>query len=259
MSEPLGGIGPRIGRILKKEWKSALTSKPRKVLFDHLPKCGGTTLNRYLASHYPRRHIYTIDGINQQASIDMFKELSQRDREKYCLIRGHNANALIEYCDNQMFAVTVLREPVSRVISHYYYAKNNIKHYLYDYLNENDVDISGYLDCEQTDENENWYVQHFSRMSLQNVRNNPDKAIGLALENLRARYDLIGFLDHFSEFTDSLEEKAGFWNAYAGSRENSNPDRSYISEISPEIIRKVESRNSLDIALYDVISKESRG
>lgn len=37
--------------------------RPAKVLFDHLPKCGGTTINLYLPANYPERFVYIIDGI----------------------------------------------------------------------------------------------------------------------------------------------------------------------------------------------------
>lgn len=55
------------------EIRYAQSSKqPMKILFDHIPKCVGSTWNMYLQKHYPRRKIFTLNSRNPNA----FKFLS---------------------------------------------------------------------------------------------------------------------------------------------------------------------------------------
>ena len=83
---------------MKKEFLYSLSaSRPRKILFDHLPKCGGSSLNVYLEAHYPKRKTFSTNGLNPTASVDDFKNLSQRKRHGYDLVKGHLAHNLLEY------------------------------------------------------------------------------------------------------------------------------------------------------------------
>ena len=65
---------------LKKEYLYAFTKKPRRILFDHLPKCGGSTLNTYLEANYPKRKTFSTLGGTPRISVDAFQKLSQDTR-----------------------------------------------------------------------------------------------------------------------------------------------------------------------------------
>ena len=88
-----------------------MKSQYKKILFDHLPKCGGTSLNKYLEVNYPSQKIFSINGLNPRVSIDEFKKLPISKRYEYDLVKGHAGNQLLDYVHPGCLKVTVLREP----------------------------------------------------------------------------------------------------------------------------------------------------
>jgi hypothetical protein len=74
---------------------SYLTHRPGKIFFDHLPKCGGTTLNNYLMSQFPSRKVFFVDG---ESSIKFFKESPEAFRFKFDFIFGHNCIRDYKFC-----------------------------------------------------------------------------------------------------------------------------------------------------------------
>ena len=120
-----------------------LASRPRKILFDHLPKCGGSSLNAYLEAHYPMRKRFSI-GRNPTASVDEFKAFSRYKRHGYDLVKGHLAHKLLDYAHPECLKITVFREPVDRIVSHYYYAKRNETHYLYSKILKSRMNLEEY-------------------------------------------------------------------------------------------------------------------
>ena len=109
-------------------------NKPKKVFFDHVPKCGGTSVTDYLQDHYLRRKTFSVKTHDASASIESFKTKSQETRYKYDFVKGHNAHKLIDHVNPECIKVTVLREPLDRIISHYYYAKRVPAHYLFEII-----------------------------------------------------------------------------------------------------------------------------
>jgi len=240
----------RVGPFLRKELLCFLsTEKPRKVLFDHLPKCGGASLNRYLGTHYPRRKTFSLDGQNPSLSVNKFKSLSERDRYGYDLIKGHLAHELLDYIYPECLKVTVLREPLDRIISHYYYAKRTPSHYLYSKIHQSGMGLEEYATSNLSDELRNWYTTHFSGLSLDDVERRPEESIAKALEVILKRYDIVGFVDNFSSFLETLRSQAKLRDAYK-ERVNVTQEREKLSHIEESVMNKIREVNKIDIVLY---------
>lgn len=226
------------------------TSRPKKILFDHLPKCGGSSLNLYLEAHYPRKKIFSTIGSNPMASVELFKALPQYKRYDYDLVIGHLAHELLNYVDPEHLTITVLRDPVDRIISHYYYAKRTTGHYLYSKIHEEDLNLEEYATSDLSDELRNWYTTHFSGLTISDAESDPEAAVAKAVKFLMERYDIIGFLDEFEVFSKILKEQAGFKNEYKNLRVNVSTNRPPIDSISQSTIRKIQAVNYLDIVFY---------
>jgi len=225
-------------------------SKPRKLLFDHLPKCGGSSLNEYLEMHYPKRKTFSIAGSKPAASVKEFKRLSQRVRHEYDLIKGHQAYKLIDYVHPEFLKVTVFREPIDRIISHYHYVQRRPAHYLYPKIYESGMSLSDYATSGISGELENYYTRRFSGRSLQDTEKNPEESIAIAFDSIMKRYDIIGVLDNFSSFTEALRHQANLRYEYQNKKVNVTQDRPSINDLEHSTIKKIEQANALDIALY---------
>lgn len=109
------------------------------VIFFHIDKTGGTTVRDYLSQQYPREQIRPVPGmpaIDQTAVLypvthqDLYahNRKFKRDRTQR-LIMGHYDTGILDYFDDDVVTMTVLREPVARVVSLYRYVRENEPRY----------------------------------------------------------------------------------------------------------------------------------
>ena len=241
----------RLDEALKGEILYYLTpDRPKKILFDHLPKCGGSTLKAYLLKHYPRRKSFLTNGWDPHKSIQEFKEMPQSSRHDYCLIQGHLANQLIGDADPACLKVTLLRDPVERIISHYFFVKRTQKHYLHRTIHDSNISLEDYACSNLSDELKNWYTTHFSGFTSVKAEKNPEEAVATAVETVLNQFDIIGFLDDFPAFIESLRKRANLRYAYNDDRVNVTVDRPSTANIPSSTIKLIEQKNEMDIAFY---------
>jgi len=244
----------RATQEMKKELLySIFSSRPRKILFDHLPKCAGSSLNVYLEAHYPRRKTFSTNGLNPTASVDDFKNLSQRRRLGYDLVKGHLAHKLLDYVHPECLKITVLREPVERIISHYYYARRTPVNYLYSKIHSSKMSLEDYATSGLSSELRNWYTTHFSGLTADDAERTPEEAITKAFDVVLKRYDIIGFLDDFSSFAEALRTQADLRYEYQNKKVNVTQNRPSTNDVAQSVIIKIQQVNHLDIALYKKI------
>jgi len=93
----------------------------RTVIFMHLQRTGGTTFLKLLDNIYNRDETYAIDGKRFRESIHEFAQLPEEQRGKYRLIKGHLLWGLHTFCPNETTYITILRQPIDRAISQYYW------------------------------------------------------------------------------------------------------------------------------------------
>lgn len=241
----------RTSREVKKQLLNLVALKrPRKILFDHLPKCGGSTLNTYLEAHYPSRRTYSTDGWEPEKSVEEFKRFSKHKRYGFHLVKGHLANELIDLAHPECLKITVFREPVDRLVSHYFFAKETPRHYLYPKIHALALSLEAYIESGLSGELRNWYTTHFTGLSLSEAEADPENSVKLAFDNVSRKYDVIGFLDSFTVFTSTLRERAHLRLTYQNKKANVTKKRVALAEVEQSAINKIKQINHLDIELY---------
>lgn len=76
-----------------------------------------------LRSRYPRRKTFLLKDSQKYELLDAFGQMSQAQRDDFRLVLGHQANKLANLLTEPL-VLTFLRDPVSRVVSLYYYARD---------------------------------------------------------------------------------------------------------------------------------------
>lgn len=230
--------------------------KPKKVLFDHLPKCGGTTITYYIRSNYPAKKVFRIDGSQPTASVKTFQSFPKRVRYRYYCVYGHFADQLMKLVHPETIAVTVFRDPVDRIISHYFYVKRRKDHYLHNDVISGKIKLEDYASSELSVELSNWLTAHFSGLSNEEVLKNPEEALDLALHHIANRYELIGFLDHIDIFINHLKVIAGFRKNFTNKKLNMSKNRIHFNQIPTTTKEIIAENNYLDILLYKKLRQE---
>jgi hypothetical protein len=92
------------------------------ILFNHIPKTGGTSLRIILNKVYGQPKVFFIKSTDPAYSLNEFKKMGPAERDRYDVISGHGAEYFSAYLNNP-FRITILRDPVDLFLSQYHYLK----------------------------------------------------------------------------------------------------------------------------------------
>jgi len=98
------------------------------LIFVHLPKCGGTTLNRLIEWEYPPTRVYSIDPSFFKWSYRRLLATSSSRLARMRVIQGHMPFGVHRLLTQNSTYITVVRDPIDRGISEYYYALSRVVH-----------------------------------------------------------------------------------------------------------------------------------
>jgi hypothetical protein len=94
------------------------------VIFLHLPKTADTTLNRLIEWEYPLFEMYSIDPVFFRWSGAHSQKVPERRLKRTRVFKGHMWFRLHEILPQPATCITVLREPVDRVVPAFYFTHN---------------------------------------------------------------------------------------------------------------------------------------
>ena len=198
-------------------------AKEPKIIFHHIPKCGGTSIVAGLAlTYYPLRLLrYGRKGfpglLNAPDSSQAAKEqntnrytfrrnlLAQNvDQDNSPLISGHYPfnPALYDKEKDQWHFITLLRDPLNRWYSEYFWNR----HKDHDYR-KTDLSIEAYLETEEGLENTRSFVNYFSCSENNSALVNTSERKE-ALNNL-PKFNVIGCLEHLQRFKADMKSTFG--------------------------------------------------
>ncbi|MGQ9661511.1 MAG: sulfotransferase family 2 domain-containing protein [Kiritimatiellia bacterium] len=184
---------------------------------------------------------------------DEFVRLSQHVRSSLDLIAGHHVDMLMDSLDSSFTVATLLRDPVERIVSVYYYVRRSPDHRLYQIARATGMNLEKFVTSDVCSEASNWCTRHFSRLPHSEIARDPAKALDLALERLTSEYHIVGILEDFPHFVEQLRRKANLVRKFRDMRLNVTEDRPSLAEIPASTIEKIQELNQLDISLYRAI------
>lgn len=216
-------------------------------MFIHVPKTGGMTFYSMIREIYRPSESHKINPA--AASIEAYRNLPPARKNRLKAIYGHMDFGLRELLPAGSAYVTLLRHPVERVISHYYYVRRTEN----DPLRELAVRSSL----------EDWVLRcNLAEMDNGQARRLSGVANGLAFgactsamllrakKNVAQDFVLTGVTERYDDFYLAMCKMFG-WpikNYPSINVAQSKPD---MNEISGRTLRLIEKHNALDMELYD--------
>jgi hypothetical protein len=218
----------------------------KTLLFDHIPKTGGTTVKSILRRVYNR--VLVLDP-NPGESMEAFRDLSYSERKSYDVIVGHTAYKLLDAVPEPIESFTMLRRPTSRVVSHYYHVRRNKSHVYHDKARR--LRLGEYVSSGVADHRlRNHYCARFSGWSTDAVQEDPRGAFEKAKEQLRD-FSLVGITERFDESLLEAWKQFGWVIPPIYAKRNVSHKRPSVSELKDETQRAIREATGYDQDLYD--------
>lgn len=225
---------------------------PRPLIFLHIPKAAGTTLQEYILRHYlPGGKFYRFTGAPEQ--LQDFQALPQAERDRFDVVAGHVHFGIHELLGQPATYLTMLRDPVERVISHYYFILAHPEHYLHTYVAGRGFTLHEYATAGLNQEGDNDHVRWLT------PRLHTDVPLGQVTRAMleEAKWNLANGVAVFGlaeRFTDSVRcfASAFGWSAVSnGRRLNTNRARPKRDQVAPQTVEAIRDSNRYDTELYE--------
>lgn len=224
------------------------------ILFEHIPKTGGSTLNHILQRKYPNS--FKIHSNHPLESIWEYNQLSRADKNKIKLVRGHGAS-LIQNQTHSTYSFTMLRNPVSRIISQYVYLQSRFDHHSASKARK--LSLLEYPDYAAENGEDNLQTRFLSSLISDTLQFKKTEVTELHLHESKQKLDTFSqvyFTEHFNEallqIRSDLKWKLTPWYT------KQNKSSVKKQEVSDKVVEKIESIEKHDLALYNYAYKHFR-
>jgi hypothetical protein len=224
----------------------------RRIIFLHIPKAGGSTLSTVIQKNYDAKKIYTLAGTRQ--AMIKFVEKPREEINRYDCVQGHMGFGFHEYFDDEIKYLTLMRDPVKRVISLYFYILRTPAHYLFRLLTDTRMSLKEFVDSGATHELYDGQARLLAPESGLGITFDDKKQLDTrdlerAKQHLRDHFALVGTLDQFDEFLIAAQRILG-WTDISYKKKNVGNKKIAIEDFDAKALKTIIANNPIDLELF---------
>lgn len=229
---------------------------PEVLLFLHIPKTGGSTLRRILARIYPlweTVRIYPPRMGDPEGYLR--KVLADEERTVSCVV-GHFPYGLHESIPLSSTYLTMVRDPVDRVLSHYHFMRRTEDHPLHERAGS--MTVREYVGDPSRWDVDNGQVRYLTdNLTLPHDRRYKElgeRHLREAKRVLEQEDVIVGTTNRFDLSVLLAADRLG-WPAPHYIRRNVGSERPRAEDLTEETLRLIKDRNRLDMELHRYAQK----
>jgi hypothetical protein len=218
----------------------------KQLAFCHIPKTGGTSIHQFIAGAYGADSVSeNIDSENYSTAIRAFAS--------YQAIIGHFWFRPSETLDHSRLNVTILRDPIDRILSHFYFFRR-LDPTIHPTAPERNMDLASYAASELPSvlsATSNFQTRLLAPLGLAPSEVRPsDNDLLLAAQRAVDSFDLVGIFSELEETAICIACLAQVSTGTELPRENVTSARPAIADLPSQVRKRLESLNELDRELY---------
>lgn len=158
-------------------------------------------------------------------------------------IQGHFQFGLHEALSQPVQYLTMLRHPVDRVISFYYFLRESPRHP----LNKKAMSLTlkEFILCEDRN-----IQNQIHNLQTKMISGDGTASIEKAKKNIDEHFLMVGITERFNESLAIMRNKLG-WNAPYNNKHNVTKRRPKMEQVPAEIRKLIEQKNEIDFQLYE--------
>jgi hypothetical protein len=186
--------------------------------------------------------------------LEEFKNRPQEERDSYDVLLGHVHFGLHEWLSRPALYMTMLRDPVDRIVSHYYFVKSKPEHYLHKVIIGKGMSLQEYAEkraCVEVDNDQvRWLcARPHSAVPIGKVNR---EMVDEAKWNLENSISVLGLVERFEESLRCFARAFGWTDVSYEGRKNVTPDRPPLDEIPSYAIETIRQVNRYDVELFEL-------
>jgi len=217
------------------------------VIFLHVPKAAGSTLSRIIPRQYSAEKVHTISTTpSVRASIAAFRDKSRKERRRIRCVVGHAPFGLHDALVGPTWYVTLLRDPIERVISNYYYVRRFSVHRLHDTMHARGWSLREYVVESGNSALENGMTRQIAGHAKGSVT---DAMLDCAVAHVDEHFAVAGVVERFDASLLLMKRRLGWLSVYYH-RRNVTKGRPGKADLPEETLRVIRSKNRFDLKLY---------
>lgn len=218
------------------------TKSGEAVVFLHIPKTAGTTLNRIIDKQYSPFAIYTVDPFQLSATVERFQRLPEKRRRRLQVVRGHFPYGIHQFLPQGATYITMLRDPVARVLSAYYFVLRRPLNPMHRRVKKERLGVADCLRLFPRLRN----VQCKYIAGVEETAESDERLLEMAKENLLNSFSIVGISERFEESLVLIAKKLGWQLSFYQNQRVAKQRPS----VSPELVNLIREQNPLDEELY---------
>ena len=213
------------------------------LIFLHIPKTAGTTLNRIIEWQYSPFEIFTMDPYRIRATPERLKGLPERRRRRLRMVRGHMFYGIHECLPQGATYMTMLRDPVPRALSAYYFILRRPLNPFHRKVKRERLTVEDCLRLFPRRQN----LQCKMIAGVKDAAIADERLLDMAKEHLAKSFSVVGICERFEEslmlIATTFDWEIPFYKNCKVSKTR--------PQIGPSTVEMIRDYNRLDVELYE--------
>ena len=222
------------------------------AVFLHIPKTAGTTLHLIIERQYRPRKIVTIHtSVENAEQVSRLQNLPATQKHKIKVIKGHTFFGWHQLLPQSCVYFTLLRDPIERFVSNYYFMLKKKGHPLGQKLLEQKITLDDFVNWTGEDNYQTRFLAKNIGEADLNINESEctRETLERAKRNLRENFAVVGTVKEFDKTLLLLKKTFGWKNVFYKVK-NRNKQRLANSSIPQETLSLIKEKNKLDLELY---------